>query len=67
MLQSIREFHDNRGGLTFLIGVNELSFSMYLETACYFESQERRGNTCTTSRSTKFAVLISANILYLFP
>jgi hypothetical protein len=29
MLQSIRELHDNRGGRTFLIGVNELTFSMY--------------------------------------
>jgi len=33
MLQSIREIHDNRGGRNFLTGVNELTFSVYRETA----------------------------------
>jgi hypothetical protein len=67
MPQNVRKFHDNRGGRMLLIGVNELTFSMYRGTKLYFEVHERRRNTCTTSRSRPLTGLISADILFLFP
>jgi hypothetical protein len=45
----VRELHTvllRRKGGVFLVGVNEITLSLYRETVWYLESKERLGKTC---------------------